>query len=236
MMMKRFLIILVMLFWCNVGFAFEKKISLFGIYLADDLYNYKISEEKATDDFTVYVDPPNPNDNFEVYIIHYNPKNRKIIMVRGIHRKKYILGALHRDIDKIKMETHKCISDLKDYVKIVSEGKQFKDYYKRDAMFNDMLPLHQFTIYLDELKDHPFKTNFGMSLECQKYGSLEDESSISLNGVLKIMDHRNDKQAIKDRKEFRSKGFEMIIDKSGLDGETQEKKEEKKIIKEEKES
>ena len=204
--------------------TFEKKYNVFGIYLADDILAYNISKDQATDPYTVYVNPPILNDNFKSYIAHYNPKNRHTVIIDAIHRKDYSLGGQHNNLETIKRVTQECIIELSDYVNIITNGDQFIEYSKKDGLGNDHLPLYTYSIYLKR-KD---KTEFSIGLNCKKFNGLTDNDPVVLKGVISVMDHRNAKQAIKDIKEYTKKGFDILIDKSGLDGKTPKKEKKKK--------
>ena len=72
------------------------------------------------------------------------------------------------------------------------------------------------------------ETEFGIGLKCKKFKGLTDADPVVIKGVISVMDHRNAKQALKDIKEYTKKGFDIIIDKSGLDGKTPKKEKKKK--------
>ena len=204
--------------------TFEKKYNVFGIYLADDILAYNISKDQATDPYTVYVNPPILNDNFKSYIAHYNPKNRHTVIIEAIHRKDYSLGDQNNNLETIKRVTQECIIELSDYVNIITNADQFSEYSKKDGLGKDHLPLYTYSIYLKR-KD---KTEFSIGLNCKKFNGLTDNDPVVLKGVISVMDHRNAQQAIKDIKEYTSKGFDILIDKSGLDGKTPKKEKKKK--------
>jgi len=204
--------------------TFEKKYNVFGIYLADDILAYNISKDQATDPYTVYVNPPILNDNFKSYIAHYNPKNRHTVIIEAIHRKDYSLGDQNNNLETIKRVTQECIIELSDYVNIITNADQFSEYSKKDGLGNDYIPAYTYSIYLKR-KD---KTEFSIELNCKKFNGLTDNDPVVLKGVISVMDHRNAKQAIKDIKEYTKKGFDILIDKSGLDGKTPKKEKKKK--------
>ena len=223
--MKKLLGIVVLgLFLSGNAYAFEKKYNVFGIYLADDILAYNISKDQATDPYTVYVNPPILNDNFKSYIAHYNPKNRHTVIIEAIHRKDYSLGDQNNNLETIKRVTQECIIELSDYVNIITNADQFSEYSKEDGLGNDYIPAYTYSIYLKR-KD---KTEFSIGLNCKKFNGLTDNDPVVLKGVISVMDHRNAKQAIKDIKEYTKKGFDILIDKSGLDGKTPKKDKKKK--------
>ena len=223
--MKKLLGIIVLgLLLSGNAYAFEKKYNVFGIYLADDILAYNISKDQATDPYTVYVNPPILNDNFKSYIAHYNPKNRHTVIIEAIHRKDYSLGDQNNNLETIKRVTQECIIELSDYVNIITNADQFSEYSKKDGLGNDYIPAYTYSIYLKR-KD---KTEFSIGLNCKKFNGLTDNDPVVLKGVISVMDHRNAKQAIKDIKEYTKKGFDILIDKSGLDGKTPKKEKKKK--------
>jgi len=223
--MKKLLGIVVLSLLLSINaHSFEKKYNLFGIYLADDVLKYEISKEQATDPYTVYVNPPILNDNFRNYIIHYNPKNRHTLIIEAIHRKDYSLGDQHTNLDHIKRVTQECIVELSGYVDIITNADQFSEYSKEDGLGNDYIPAYTYSIYLKRND----KTEFSIGLNCKKFNGLTDNDPVVLKGVMSITDLRNAKQAIKDIKEYTKKGFDILIDKSGLDGKTPKKEKEKK--------
>ena len=223
--MKKLLGIVVLgLFLSGNAYPFEKKYNLFGIYLADDVLEYEISKKQATDPYTVYVNPPILNDNFKNYIIHYNPKNRHTIRIEAIHRKDYSLSDQHNNLETIKRVTQECIIELRGYIDIITNGDQFIEYSKEDSFQNDHIPAYKYLIYLNKNDE----TEFGIGLECKKFKGLTDADPVVLKGIMSITDHREIKQAIKDIKEYTKKGFDILVDKSGLDGKTPKKEKKKK--------
>ena len=223
--MKKLLGIVVLgLLLSGNAYSFEKKYNLFGIYLADDVLEYKISKEQATDPYTVYVNPPILNDNFKDYEISYNPKNRHILAIQVIHRKDYFLGDQHNNLETIKRVTQECIIELRRYVDLITDGDQFSEYFKEASFLNDHIPAFKYLIYLNRNN----KSEFSIGLDCKKFNGLTGSDPIILKGVIRITDHRNLNQAIKDIKEFTEKGFDILIDKSGLDGKTPKKEKKKK--------
>ena len=231
-MKKLFGIVVLGLLLSGNAHAFEKKYNVFGIYLADDILAYNISKDQATDSYTVYVNPPILNDNFKSYIAHYNPKNRNTLLIQAIHRKDYFLGDQHTNLDTVKRATQECIIELSDYVNIITNGDQFVEYSKEDGLGNDHLPLYTYSIYLRKNGE----TEFAVGLKCEKFNGLTNTDPVVLKGVISITDHRNAKQALKDIKEYTKKGFDILIDKSGLDGKTPKKEKKKKKTKLELES
>ena len=217
--MKKFLGILVLgLLWCNVGFANEKKYSLFGVYIGDDINKYQPNMEIEIKPNAFLINPPKPNKDFIKYYAGINRKNNKISYVGGIHKKNFVLGNDHKNMEKLEKQWLKCSNELKEYARIVAEGKQFNHYFLNlGDGFDDPEALTRI-IWLNNLKEFPFDTQFSVSLDCGKYGAIETKDDvIGLRGELSLMDHRNLEQKIKDNKEFKKKQLRQKIDKSGLE-------------------
>jgi DNA polymerase II small subunit/DNA polymerase delta subunit B len=97
--MKKISIILVMLFWCNVGFANE----LFGIKLGDDVKYYNVKKLSET---MFEIKPKIRNPDFELYQIETTLKNK-------IHT---IRAKLKESFNSKEV----CLQKMKDYVDIIN--------------------------------------------------------------------------------------------------------------------
>tara|TARA_B100000795_G_C22624377_1_gene370103 strand:+ start:49 stop:690 length:642 start_codon:yes stop_codon:yes gene_type:complete len=212
--MKKLLGIVVLgLLWPNLSFTEEQKYSLFGVYIGDNINKYQPDTSFEIKPNTYLIIPPKPNKDFVKYFAGINKKDNTIGFIGGIHKKIFVLGDKHKNREKLKTEWHKCSNETKEYVRIVANGKQFNDFIVREQSDFDKFDKLTRYIWLDKIKEHPFDSQFSVSLDCNKYGAVETpEDEIGLRMELILMDHRDLEQRIKDNEEFKKRK----IDKSGL--------------------
>ena len=201
------------LLWCNVGFTEEQKYSLFGVYIGDNINKYQPDTSFEIKPNTYLIIPLKPNKDFVKYFAGINKKDNTIGFIGGIHKKIFVLGDEHKNREKLETEWHKCSNETKEYVRIVANGKQFDNFIVREESDFDKFDKLTRYIWLDKIKEHPFDSQFSVSLDCNKYGAVETpEDEIGLRMELILMDHRDLEQRIKDNEEFKKRK----IDKSGL--------------------
>jgi hypothetical protein len=212
--MKKLLGILVLnLVLSNVAFAEEKKYSLFGVYIGDNIQKYQPDTSFEIKPDTYLIVPAKPNKDFVKYFAGINRKDNTIAFIGGIHKKIFVLGNEHRNKEKLRTEWLKCSNETKEYVRIVANGKQFNKFVVREPSDFDKFNKLTRSIWLDKIKEHPFDTQFSVSLDCTKYGPVETpEDEIGLRMELILMDFRNLEDRIKENEEYKK----SKIDKTGL--------------------
>ncbi|MDC3410649.1 hypothetical protein OAX35_02070 [Candidatus Pelagibacter ubique] len=212
-MKKILLTIFVSLIWTSISIAEEKKYSLFGVYIGDNIKKYQPDMSSEIKPDTYLIIPPKPNKDFVKYFAGINRKDNTISFIGGIHKKIFVLGDEHRNREKLKTEWLKCSNETKEYVRIVANGKQFNNFIAREPSDFDKYDRLTRSIWLDNKKEHPFDTQLAVSLDCPKYGPVETlEDEIGLRMELILMDFRDIEQRVKENKEFKRNK----IDKTGL--------------------
>jgi hypothetical protein len=212
-MKKIFLVLLFGFFYGGNGFAEERKYSLFGVYIGDNIQKYQPDTSFEIKPNTYLIVPPNPNKDFVKYFAGINRKDNTIAFIGGIHKKIFVLGNEHRNKEKLRTEWLKCSNETKEYLRIVANGKQFNKFVVREESDFDKFNKLTRSIWIDKIKEYPFDTQFSVSLDCSKYGPVETlEDEIGLRMELILMDFRNLEDRIKENEEYKK----SKIDKTGL--------------------
>ena len=167
-MMKRFLITLVMLFWCSVGVADE----LFGIKLGDNVKNYDVKKitESNTDDLKwklFEVKPKKQNPDFDDYHIQTTLRD-KIHTISAnlkrdfkseeacIQRITYYVDIIHNRLKKIDLgmdssPTHKIYLNKQNYS--IMERQLLAVCFESNGRYIASLSYEDFTIQKDLSKE-----------------------------------------------------------------------------------
>ena len=216
--MKKLLGIVVLgLLVFNNSFSDEKKYSLFGVVLGDDVNKYNPVE--GIIESRIIIDPPNPNDNFILYWASINKKTNKIGIIGAIHKKNYPFGNenIEREalLEKILSIAKKCKVDNEVFSEVISKGSQFKDFNNTLEDFKSSLSSTSLYIFDGDKINYGEDGNIKFSINTQcinRFGTLVKGEEPGLRADISLVDHRTLYQTVKDNEDFEKEQ----LDKSGL--------------------
>ena len=216
-MKKIFGILVLSLLIFNTSFSDEKKYSLFGVELGDDVSNYNPRE--GINEHKILIDPPKPNNNFILYWASINKKTNKIIIIGGIHKKNYLYGNenIEREalIKKAVSISRKCKIDNEVFAEVISKGSQFKNFNNNLEEFKSSLDSTSLYIFDGNKIDYGENGNikFSIGIHCiNRYGTLVEGEESGMRADISLTDFRTLYQTIEDNKNFEKEQ----LDKSGL--------------------
>ena len=217
--MKKLLGILVLgLLLSGSVYADEKKYSLFGVEIGNNINNYNPKVD-VLDGGKIIIDPPKPNKNFILYWASINKKTNEIIIIGAIHKKNYLIGDenIEREelVQKMLNIARLCRIENSVFVEIIAKGPQFKEFKNNFEEFKSSTSSSQMYIFDGEKIDYGKEGNikFSVSVNCiNRYGTLVKDEKTGMRAEISLADHVNLPKAIKDNKEF----DKQQLDKSGL--------------------
>ena len=132
--MKKLLAIVVLGLLLNGnGMASDKKYSLFGVVIGDDINNYK--PRAGIIESRLIIDPPKPNKNFVLYWAAINKKTNEIYGIGAYHKDFYPFGfeisssgITDQQLEKAMIIQRRCKMETELFVELIVEGDQFNKF------------------------------------------------------------------------------------------------------------
>ena len=185
----------------KTGGTNEKKYSLFGVFIGDDVNDYQPSNKDYIPG-TFIIQPPKPNKDFILYYAGIDKKNNNIVWIGGIHKKNYPLGNQLTTKKMLSVAT-KCRFDNKEYVRMIAKGKQFEEFNYDMDDFNERLDLNELYIFDGDKVDYSnMNIKFIISIGCiNKDGTIVEGEEVGARAHIKLFDFRNIDQLKKEEDE-----------------------------------
>ena len=179
----------------------EKKYSLFGVFIGDDVNDYQPSNKDYIP-HTFIIQPPKPNKDFILYYAGIDKKNNNIVWIGGIHKKNYPLGN-QLTTKKMLSVAKKCIFENKEYVRMIAKGKQFEEFNYDMNDFNERLDNKTLNIFDGDKVDYSnMNIKFTISIDCiNKDGTIIKGEEVGARAHIKLFDYRNVDQLAKEEEE-----------------------------------
>jgi hypothetical protein len=179
----------------------EKKYSLFGVFIGDDVNDYQPSNKDYIP-HTFIIQPPKPNKDFILYYAGIDKKNNNIVWIGGIHKKNYPLGN-QLTTKKMLSVAKKCMFENKEYVRMIAKGKQFEEFNYDMNDFNERPDNKTLNIFDGDKVDYSNKNiKFTISIDCiNKDGTIIKGEEVGARAHIKLFDYRNLDQLAKEEEE-----------------------------------
>jgi hypothetical protein len=217
-MKKPFSIVILGLLLTANGMASDKKYSLFGVIIGDDINNY--NPKAGIIKSHLIIDPPKPNKNFVLYWAAINKKTNEIYGIGAYHKDFYPFGfeisssgITDQQLEKAMIIQKRCKMETELFVELIVEGDQFNKFNNNLSEYDNSITS---SVYIFEGEKINYGENgnikFSVAADCSRPIRLYKDDPFGVRPDIKLIDHRNLYQIDKDNDEFNK----AQTDKSGL--------------------